>query len=100
LVFTRLDAGLTLISDGVGDGVSGDRGSRADTEQVVLRDGSSVVIRPLGAGDEAAIAKWFASRFAGLDAGTLYARLVVLLGRLDARTEPALEGVGASSTRR
>ena len=93
-MLTRLDTGLTLISDGVGDGVSGDRGSRADAEQVVLRDGSSAVIRLLAAGDEAAIAKWFASRFAGLDAATLYARLVVLLGRLDARTEPALEGVG------
>ncbi len=91
---TRLDTGVTLISDGVGDGVSGDRGSRADSEQVVLRDGSSVVIRLLAAGDQVAIARWFAGRFAGLDADTLYARLVVLLGRLDARTEPALEGVG------
>lgn len=93
-MLTRLDTGLTLISDGVGDGVSGDRGSPADTEQVVLRDGSGVLIRLLAAGDEGAIARWFAVRFAGLDADTLYARLLVLLGRLDARTEPALAGVG------
>ena len=98
-MLTRVDTGLTLISDGVGDGVSGDRESRADTEQVVLRDGSSVVIRLLAAGDEAAIARWFAGRFAGLDADTLYARLMVLLGRLDARTEPALDGCGALRAR-
>jgi len=35
----------------------------------------------------------FAGRFAGLDADTLYGRLLVLLERLDARTEPLLEGV-------
>jgi GNAT superfamily N-acetyltransferase len=93
-MLTHLDTGLILISDGVGDGVAGDWGSRADPEPIVLRDGSSVVIRLLAAGDVAAIATWFASRFAGLDADTLYARLVVLLGRLDARTEPALAGVG------
>lgn len=93
-MLTRLDTGLILISDGVGDPVSADRGLRADSEEVVLRDGSSVVIRLLAAGDEAAIARWFAGRFARLDADTLYARLVVLLGRLDARTESALMGVG------
>ena len=93
-MLTLLDTGFTLISDGFGDGVPEDRELRADTEQVVLRDGSIVVIRILAAGDEAAIARWFAGRFAGLDADTLYARLVVLLGRLDPRTEPLLEGVG------
>ena len=56
-MLTRVDTGLTLISDGVGDGVSGDRGSRADSEQVVLCDGSSVVMRLLAAGDEVAMAR-------------------------------------------
>jgi hypothetical protein len=45
---TGLEAGLARISDGVGDS-----GSSVDIESMVLRDGSSVVIRPLAAGDEA-----------------------------------------------
>ena len=85
-----LEAGFPR-SDGVGDG-----GSSADVERVVLRDGSSVVIRPLAAGDEAAIATWFTSWFAGLCAETLYARLFVLLQRLDPRTESTLTHVDRS----
>jgi RimJ/RimL family protein N-acetyltransferase len=84
-MLTSLGTGLTLMSDGVGDG-----GSPADMERVVLRDGSSVVIRLLAVGDEAAIASWFASWFAGLGAETLYARLFVLLEWLDRRTESEL----------
>jgi GNAT superfamily N-acetyltransferase len=89
-MLTGLEAGRTR-SDGVGDG-----GSSADVERVVLRDGSSVVIRPLAAGDEAAIASWFTSWFAGLCAETLYARLFVLLQRLDPRTESTLTHVDRS----
>ena len=71
----------------------GDGGSRADVERLVLRDGSSVVIRLLATGDEAGIASWFTSCFAGLGAETLYARLFVLLEWLDRFTESALAGV-------
>jgi acetate---CoA ligase (ADP-forming) len=85
-----LEAGLAR-SDRVGDG-----GSSADVERVVLRDGSSVVIRPLAAGDEAAIASWFTSWFAGLCAETLYARLFVLFQQLDHRTESTLKHVDRS----
>jgi GNAT superfamily N-acetyltransferase len=85
----REGTGSVLISDGVGGG-----GSTADVERAVLRDGSRVVIRPLTAGDEAAIASWFSSWFAGLGAETLYARLFVLLGRLNPRADPALAHVG------
>jgi hypothetical protein len=42
----------------------------ADAERVILRNGSTVVIRPLAAGDEAAIASWLV----GLSAETRYAR--------------------------
>lgn len=68
--------------------------AKRDAERVVLRDGSSVVIRPLAAGDEAAIASWFTSWFAGLPSATLYARLFGLLKRLDPRAEPALARAG------
>jgi len=84
-MLTGLETGVGRISDGVGEG-----GSSADTERVVLRDGSSVVIRLLAAGDEAAIAGWFASWFAGLRPETLYARLFVLLQRLALCPESAL----------
>src|SRR5450755_4810437 len=83
-----LEAGFVPLSGGAGDG-----GSAADSERMVLRDGSSVVIRLLAAGDVAAIASWFTSCFAGLSAETLFARLFVLLQRLDPRTEPALARV-------
>lgn len=84
LMLMRFDAELASISDGVGDG-----GSRPDVERVVLRDGLSVVIRPLASGDEAAIASWFA----GLGAETRYARFFVLLERLDRRTQSELARV-------
>jgi acetyltransferase len=90
-MLTGLETGLARISDAVGD-----RGSLGDIEQIVLRDGSSVVIRPLAAGDEAAIASWFTRCFAGLGAETLYARLFVLLQRLDPRTESGLARVDRS----
>ena len=79
-MLTGLETSLPHTCDGVGDG-----GSSADIERVVLRDGSNVVVRPLAAGDEAAIASWFTSWFGGLSAETLYARLFVLLQRLDPR---------------
>ena len=83
-MLTRFDSELAAISDGVGDG-----GSTTDIERVVLSDGSGVVIRPLAAGDEAAIASWFA----GLGAETRYARFFVLLERLDRRTQSELARV-------
>jgi RimJ/RimL family protein N-acetyltransferase len=87
-MLTGFETGLARTSNVVDDG-----GSSPDIERMVLRDGSSVVIRPLVAGDEAAIASWFTSWFAGLSAETLYARLFVLLQRLDPRTESALARV-------
>jgi GNAT superfamily N-acetyltransferase len=83
-MLTRVEAELASISDGVGDG-----GSAADFEPVVLRDGSSVVIGPLAAGDEAAIASWFA----GLAAETRYARFFAFLKQLDPRTQSELARV-------
>jgi len=83
-MLTRLETEFASISDGVGDA-----GSPTDIERVVLRDGSSVVIRPLAAGDEAAIASWFA----GLGAETRYARFFVSLERLDRRAQSELARV-------
>jgi GNAT superfamily N-acetyltransferase len=83
-MLTRLETELASISDGVGDG-----GSPADIERVVLRDGSSVVIGPLAAGDEAAIVSWFA----GLAAETRYARFFAFLKQLDPRTQSELARV-------
>ncbi len=85
---TRSETGGALMSAGGGDG-----GSQADVERLVLRDGSSVVIRLLATGDEAGIASWFTSCFAGLGAETVYARLFVLLKWLDRFTGPALAGM-------
>jgi GNAT superfamily N-acetyltransferase len=90
-MLTGVETGPAWISDGVDDG-----GSSAGIERMVLRDGSSVVIRPLAAGDEAAIASWFTSWFGGLCAETLYARLFVLLQRLDPRMGSALARVDRS----
>ena len=64
-----------------------------EVERLVLSDGSSVVIGPLAMGDEAGIASWFTSWFAGLGAETLYARLFVLLEWLDGFAESALAGM-------
>lgn len=91
MMLTGLETGVARISDGVGEG-----GSSADTERVVLRDGSSVVIRMLAADDEAAIASWFTRWFAGLRPETLYARLFVLLQRLALCPESALVRGGRS----
>jgi hypothetical protein len=65
---TRPGSKCSSISTGAKSGGYG--GSTADAERVILRTGSTVVIRPLAAGDEAAIASWFA----GLSAETRYAR--------------------------
>ena len=62
---------------------------RAAGEPVILRDGSTVMIRPLAAGDTAAITSWFA----GLGAETRYARFFAWLERLDDRTQSELAGV-------
>ena len=83
----RSETDTALMSAGGGDG-----GSQEDVERLVLRDGSSVVIRLLATGDEAGIASWFTSCFAGLGAETLYARLFVLLKWLDRFRGPALAG--------
>jgi len=71
--------------------------SRAEVQTLELRDGSSVVIRALAAGDEAGIASWFTSRFAELGAETLYARLFALFGWLDRLKGSAPEGVDAAA---
>ncbi len=68
---------------------AGGAGSPTDVERVVLRDGSSVVIQPLAAGDEAAIASWFA----GLAAETRYARFFAVLKQLDHRIQSELARV-------
>ena len=85
----RSETGAAVMSAGGGGG-GGGGGSQAD---VVLRDGSSVVIRLLASGDEAGIASWFTSCFAGLGAETVYARLFVLLKWLDRFKGPGLAGV-------
>ena len=84
----RSGTGTVLMSAGVGDG-----GLRADVERLVLRDGSSVVMRLLDTGDEAGITSWFASCFPGLGAEMLYARLFVLLEWLDRFAKSALADV-------
>ena len=84
----RSGTGTASVSAQVGDG-----GLRADVERLVLRDGSSVVIGLLDAGDEARITNWFTSCFAGLGAEKLYARLFVLLEWLDRFAKSALAGV-------
>jgi GNAT superfamily N-acetyltransferase len=80
-MLTRIRTELASIADGVGDG-----GSRAN---MVLSDGSSVVIRSLAAGDEAAVASWFA----GLAGETRYARFFAFLKQLDRRTQSELARV-------
>lgn len=56
---------------------------------VVVRNGSAVTIRPLVAGDEAAIAEWFA----GLGSETRYARFLGAVAHLDHRTQAELARV-------
>lgn len=57
-------------------------GSAANEERVVLRDGSTVAIRPLATGDVAAINAWFE----GLSEETRHARFLAGVNRLDDRT--------------
>ena len=83
-MLTGFELELASVSDGVGGA-----GSLTDVERVVLRDGSGVVIGPLVAGDEAAIASWFA----GLAAETRYARFFASLKQLDHRTQSELARV-------
>ena len=90
-MLTGLETGFAQTCDAGGDG-----GSSADIERVVLRDGSNVVLRLFAGGDEAAIASWFTSWFRGLSAETLYARLFVLLHRLDPRVGSARASVNRS----
>ena len=90
----RSETDTALMSAGGGDG-----GSQEDVERLVLRDGSSVVIRLLATGDEAGIASWFTSCFAGLGAETLYARLFVLLKWLDRFTGSGAGGCGSVRSR-
>ena len=85
---TRSEIKCASISTGAQSGGYG--GLTADAERVILRNGSTVVIRPLAAGDEAAIARWFA----GLSAETRHARFFGFLEQLDRRTESALARVG------
>jgi hypothetical protein len=84
---TRSDSKCASISTVAQSGGYG--GLTADAERVILRNGSAVVIRLLAAGDEAAIARWFA----GLSAGTRYARFFGFLEQLDRRAESALARV-------
>lgn len=68
---------------------AGRAGPAVDEERVVLRDGSTVVIRPLAAGDEAAIVAWFE----GLGPETRYARFLGGINRLDDRMRSQLAQV-------
>lgn len=60
-----------------------------DAERTSLRDGSTVVVRPLELGDIGAIESWFR----GLEPGTPYARFLGSLKRLDPATLAELAGV-------
>jgi RimJ/RimL family protein N-acetyltransferase len=84
LILTRFDTEVASISDGVHG-----PGTAADTERVLLRNGSSVVIRPLATGDVAAIWSWFS----GLGVETRHARFLGSLDRLDRRMLSELAGV-------
>jgi N-acetylglutamate synthase-like GNAT family acetyltransferase len=90
-MITRVADEVALASTGAGSaGSAGCGGRAADAQQeVVLRDGLRVVVRPLDAGDEAAIVSWFA----GLGAETRYARFLAPLERLDRRTRSELARV-------
>ena len=58
-------------------------------DRVVLRDGSTIVVRPLATGDVAAIAAWFE----GLGAETRHARFLGSVAVLDERTRSQLAQV-------
>lgn len=87
-MITRVADEVALASTGAGSAGCGGRAADAQQE-VVLRDGLRVVVRPLDAGDEAAIVSWFA----GLGAETRYARFLAPLERLDRRTRSELARV-------
>jgi RimJ/RimL family protein N-acetyltransferase len=70
-------------------GLAGAATCPAGEERVVLRDGSVAVIRPLVAGDVAAITAWFE----GLGEETRYARFLAGVKRLDDRTRSQLAQV-------
>ena len=80
---TRSDSKCASISTVAQSGGYG--GLTTDAERVILRNGSTVVIRLLAAGDEAGIARWFA----GLSAEKCYARFFGFLEQLDRRTVSA-----------
>jgi RimJ/RimL family protein N-acetyltransferase len=67
----------------------GATGTLEDGEYVTLKNGATVVIRPLIDGDEAAIASWFA----GLGSETRYARFLGQVKRLDRRVQSDLAHV-------
>ncbi len=60
-----------------------------DQDRVVLRDGSTIAVRPLATGDVAAIASWFG----GLGPETRYARVLGSVVVLDDRTRSRLAQV-------
>ena len=63
--------------------MAGSAGAAASAEdRVILRDGSTVVVRPLATGDVAAIAAWFE----GLGPETRHARFLGSVAMLDDRT--------------
>ena len=82
---TQADADAVRVPCGVGTDESA-----AETERAILKDGSSVTILPLAAGDEASILGRFASRFAGLSPEKLYARSFSLLQCIDPRVDSRL----------
>ena len=63
--------------------------ARTEEYQVVLRDGSAIVVRPLATGDVAAVASWFD----GLGPETRYARFLASVAVLDDRTRSQLAQV-------
>ena len=68
-------------------GPAGAAGS--DEDRVILRDGSTIVVRPLATGDVAAIASWFD----GLGPETRHARFLASVALLDERTRSRLAQV-------
>jgi len=63
--------------------------AESDEDRVILRDGSTVVVRPLATGDVAAIAAWFE----GLGPETRHARFLGSVAMLDDRTRSQLAQV-------
>jgi RimJ/RimL family protein N-acetyltransferase len=68
-------------------GSAGAAGS--DEDRVILRDGSTIAVRPLATGDVAAIASWFE----GLGPETRHARFLGSVAILDERTRSQLAQV-------